>query len=199
MTGLTAPTFEAAEAFLRERGAAGIVHPGGTLYDHLRRVACVLADWGADSDVQLAGLCHATYGTDGFDTALLDTALLDTGARATLVGLIGPRAEALVYLYGGCDRDVVYPNLSGDGPVGFRDRFTGEVHAPSERDLRAFLEITVANELDVMHHNPGLAARYGPALYELFSRVRPRLSERAWQACADRLGPTAAGGRGTGW
>jgi hypothetical protein len=191
VTGLTA--FEAAEAFLRERGAEGIAHPGGTLYDHLRRVAAVLGEWGAEVDVQLAGLCHATYGTDGFGTALLDT-----GARATLAALIGPHAEELVYLYGGCDRGVVYPQLSGDGLVGFRDRFTGEVHAPAERDLRAFLEITVANELDVMRHNPGMAARHGRSLYELFSRVRPRLSAGAWQACADQLGPTAAGGRGTG-
>jgi hypothetical protein len=194
VTELTAPTFEAAEAFLRERGTEKIAHPGGTLYDHLRRVAGVLADWGADTDVQLAGLCHATYGTDGFGTALLDT-----GARGTLAALIGPRAESLVYLYGGCDRDAVYPRLSATGLVGFRDRFSGEIHAPSERDLRAFLEITVANELDVLAHNAELAARHGPALAELFGRVRPRLSDRAWQACADQLGATGAGGPGTGW
>ncbi|MEU0678020.1 DUF6817 domain-containing protein [Streptomyces sp. NPDC006172] len=54
------------------------------------------AAWGADPDVQLAGLCHAGYGTDGFDGSLLGIT-----ERWVLAELIGDRAEALVYLYSG--------------------------------------------------------------------------------------------------
>ncbi|WP_329103636.1 VOC family protein [Micromonospora sp. NBC_01699] len=167
-----------AEDFLRTRGTEEIAHPGGTLYDHLCRVADRLAAWGAPPDVQLAGLCHASYGTDGFDTALLEPS-----ERATLVEVIGPAAEALVYWYGSCVRRAVYPRLGEPGPVPFTDRFTGTVEQPTEAELRAFVEITVANELDVLGHNPALAAEHGAALGRLFGRVRPRMSSAAWQSC----------------
>ncbi|WP_069162500.1 DUF6817 domain-containing protein [Nocardia altamirensis] len=174
------------DRFLTERGAESIAHPGGTLLAHLRRVTDKLAAWGADADVQAAGLCHAAYGTDGFRQALVDP--MD---RTTLAALAGKRAEALVYLYGSCDRATVYPRL-GSRPVVFRDRFTGLEHAPTEADLRAFLEITVANELDVLAHNAELAAEHGAALHRLFARCRSLLSAPAWQACEAQLGPATS-------
>lgn len=169
---------EGADRFLLEHGAAGIEHPGGTLLTHLRRVADRLTAWGAADEVVLAGLCHAAYGTDGFATALLPLS-----NRGELVEVIGAAAEELVYLYGSCDREASYPRLRGAGPVAFRDRFTGEVREVDVAGVRAFLEITAANELDVFAHNEALAARHGPALLELFSRTRERLSGPAWAAC----------------
>jgi hypothetical protein len=162
--------------FLRDHGAERIAHPGGSLYDHLRRVAATLAGWGAGEDVRRAGLCHATYGTDGFATALLDVR-----ERAALRAPAGERAERLGYLYGSLDRGVTYPRL-GDPEVLVRDRFTGAEHVPSEVDIRAVVEITAANELDVVAHNAELAARHGDALRRLFERCRARLSESAQAA-----------------
>ncbi|MFI6114381.1 DUF6817 domain-containing protein [Kitasatospora sp. NPDC051164] len=184
----SAPAWDRVETFLRAHGTDRIPHPGGTLLSHLLRVEGLLADWGCDHAVRAAGLCHAAYGTDGFDQALLG---LDR--RDTLVDLIGHRGEALVHLYASCDRAAVYPRLGVDEPVVFRDRFTGADHTPPEEDLRAFLAITVANELDVLAHNADLAARYGPALYGLFARTRDLLPPAAWQACTDLLGPGTPG------
>ncbi|QIS14472.1 DUF6817 domain-containing protein [Nocardia arthritidis] len=175
-----------AERFLKECGAEDIPHPGGTLLAHLGRVADVLAGWGATSDIQLAGLCHAVYGTDGFDRWLLDPA-----DRHRMVELIGERAEALVYLYGSCDRATVYPRLTAT-PVLFRDRFTGREFEPDDAELRAFLELTAANELDVMAHNAELAAKHGAALFGLFEQTRNYLSPRAWSACRAQLGSAAS-------
>jgi len=172
-----------AEEFLLTHGTDHLPHPGGTLFDHLRRVAATLAEWGAEETVQVAGLCHAAYGTDGFDQVLLDVT-----ERATLAALIGADAEALVYLYGSCDRDAVYPLLGSPGPVPFRDRFSGKVAPAPEPSVRAFLEITAANELDVTAYNAELAAKYGPSLRRLFIRGRARLSDAAWQACVRQLG-----------
>ncbi|MFD7487331.1 DUF6817 domain-containing protein [Streptomyces mirabilis] len=176
-----------AEAFLRARGTAEMPHPGGTLLEHLGRVRRLLADWGGDPAIQAAGLCHAAYGTDGFDPYLLPVA-----ERATLAELIGDRAEALVYLYASCDRGAVLPRIGRDRPVVFRDRFTGREHIPAEDDLRAFLEITAANELDVLAHNAQLAERYGPSLYRLFTGAGDLLSAPARDACTRQLGPHAA-------
>ncbi len=169
--------------FLLDRGAGKLAHPGGTLYEHLVRVAELLTAWGADQDLQAAGLCHACYGTDGYPEALLARS-----ERPVLAALIGTRAESLVYLYGSCDRDVVYPVLGRAGPVSFRDRFTGLTHTPPDPDVRAFTELTAANELDIVRQNPATAAQHGTALRDLFARVRPRLTEAAWQAWSELPG-----------
>ncbi|MFF4341227.1 VOC family protein [Kitasatospora sp. NPDC001540] len=178
-----AASWPAVRAFLRARGADEAEHPGGTLLDHLDRVALLLAEWGADPDLQVAGLCHAMYGTDGYDHALMGT-----DERALLAELIGERAEALVHLYAGCDRAAVYPRLASGRPTVFRDRFTGQEHIPPPPDVRAFVEITAANELDVLAHDPDLAERHGPALHELFTRARDLLSAPAREACERQLG-----------
>jgi len=168
-------------------------HPGGTLLEHLIRVSGRLAEWGAPRHVEIAGLCHAFYGTDGFAPTLLDVA----GAtdRAVLTDLIGGETEALVYLYASCDRAATYPRLrhrlsDPQQPV-FRDRFTGTDHTPSTLDLGAFLDITAANELDVFAHNPDLATRYGPGLHRLLEPepVRALLSAAAWDAVRETLKP----------
>jgi hypothetical protein len=163
--------------FLLERGAGRLKHPGGTLYEHVNRVADLLADWGANEKVQAAGLCHACYGTDGYAHALLSLA-----ERPVLADLIGTRAEWLVYLYASCDRAAVYPALGKPEPVPFRNRFTGVTRTPPERDIRTFLELTAANELDVVRHSPAMAAEHGPALLWLFAAARERLSAAAWHA-----------------
>jgi hypothetical protein len=171
------------DTFLRSRETERLAHPGGTLYEHLCRVSMLLSDWGADETIQIAGLCHACYGTDGFDHAMVDVT-----DRRTLIELIGPTAEELVYLYCSCDRAAVYPLLAGDGPVAFRDRFTGRVHTQSQREVRAFLEITAANELDALAHNHTLLSEHGAELFTLFKSARSGLSETAWRACVDLLG-----------
>jgi hypothetical protein len=40
----------------------------------------------------------------------------------------------------------------------------------------------------VVTHNPDLRARYGVPLRDLFTRMRPHLSEPARQACQDTFG-----------
>ena len=165
------------EEFLLDRGAGQLAHPGGTLYEHLVRVAALLAAWGASEDLQVAGLCHASYGTDGYPKTLLS---LDE--RPVLTELVGARAESLIYLYASCDRAAVYPALDRPGPVSFRDRFTGLTHTPSEPDIRAFTELTAANKLDVIRHNATLASQESTAQREFFTGVRTRLTDAAWQA-----------------
>ncbi|WP_106401181.1 DUF6817 domain-containing protein [Actinocorallia populi] len=162
-------------ALLSARGAREISHPGGTLHTHLIRVAERLASWGARPALRRAGLAHAFYGTDGFPTALGDPA-----DRAELTAVTGPETEALVYLYGSCDRSFTYSRLSTDGT--FRDRFTGlETHPPRPL-LRDFAELSVANELDIADLDPAFRARYGPALHALFASWDHLLSGPARRA-----------------
>ncbi|MGC9541640.1 DUF6817 domain-containing protein [Streptomyces sp. UG1] len=166
-----------AESLLADLGAGTVPHPGGTLLAHLRRVRTRLARWSARPALQLAGLCHAFYGTDGFPTALLP---LDR--RGELAGIIGAEAESIVYLYASCDRAASCPTLADEGSP-FRDRFTGHLHAPDTGLRRDFAEVTAANELDLADHDPAFRDHYGADLIALFTRFRPLLSQAAWEDC----------------
>jgi hypothetical protein len=173
---------DAAIDLLTARGADTLPHPGGTLLAHLRRVHDTLRSWDVPDAVALAGLTHAAYGTDGFPEPLL--AITE---RPVLAAAVGVDAERVVYVYGSCDRDTVYPRLAEPAPV-FRDRFTGADRLLDAADLRAFANITAANEIDVATHNEDLMRQHGAALGRLFSRMRRHLDEAAWQACAATFG-----------
>jgi hypothetical protein len=176
--------FARVEDLLLRSGAAQIAHPGGNLFEHVERVAHILDGWGAEEDVQLAGLSHAFYGTDGFATRLLDPR-----ERRVLARVIGERAEGWVYLYASCDRRAVYPNLANSGPLRFRDRFSGETIGVAERDADVFAELTAANELDIAMVNPDFAPEFGAQLLELLRGVKSRLSSPAWKCCRETLEP----------
>jgi hypothetical protein len=175
------PVIAAVSVALASRGAAGIAHPGGTLLAHLERVGALLGQWGARPAVRLAGLCHAWYGTDGFDATLGGLA-----SRNELAAIIGADAERLVYFYASCDRRFSYPRLAQRGGL-FRDRFTGAVLCPPLAIQRDFAELTVANELDITGVNPRSRAKYGAELLELFTSWKDLLSIPAWQAVQARL------------
>lgn len=169
-------------SLLIDCGAGKIDHPGGTLLSHLKRVSALLDGWGARPALRTAGLGHAFYGTDGFAAALVGLADRDR-VRAAL----GEEAEAIVYRYAACDRKFSYPGLAdADGP--FRDRFTGVVDVPDAGQRRDLVELTAANELDLLIVNPAMRAKYGEALDRLFTRCRPYLSDSAWLATRRLMG-----------
>ncbi|WP_371413854.1 DUF6817 domain-containing protein [Streptomyces lunaelactis] len=172
-----------AVALLREHGAEGMPHPGGTLLAHLDRVRQRLSQWGARPELQLAGLCHAFYGTDGFAHALLP---LDR--RSELAAVIGTEAEELVYFYASCDRRASYATLA-DEDAAFRDRFTGGTYPPSRARRRDFAELTAVNELDLARADGAFRTRHGASLLRLFTQWRPLLSDAAWADVRDVLVP----------
>jgi len=129
---------------LRDRHADSIEHLNGVLLDHLERTERLLLAWGSSDALATAGLCHAFYGTDGFAPVLLR---LDE--RAVLTAAVGPDVEGAVYFYASCDRGFFYPRIGAGEWTAFRDRFTGEMFTPSEQQLRAFADLTLANEADV--------------------------------------------------
>ena len=143
----------------------------------------LLAEWGASPDLQLAGFCHACYGTDGFSTALLR---LDE--RSVLADAVGSGVEAMVYHYASCDRDALYPQFGRDR-ITFRDRFTGAERVIDAPQLDAFVELTAANELDVIRNDAHLAERYGGDLAALFAAAEARLSPQARAAWRSALVP----------
>lgn len=165
---------------LRQRGADTLEHPGGTLLAHLERVSERLDSYGAPPDLVAAGLLHAAYSTDAFDQALLT---LDE--RPLLVSLIGPGAEELVYRYAATDRVPFFRQL-GQPLVVWTDRFTKRGVTLDPPDVAPLVELTVANELDILEH---LAVEPSGTLRALLTRARPHMSEAAWADVTRSLDP----------
>lgn len=153
-----------AQAWLRERGTALIDHPGGTLYTHLVRIHDRLRDLGVATYVQLAGLVHAVYSTDGFSLRLADD-------RAEIRALIGDEAEALVYRYGATDRGATWDTLAETREL--TDRFTGTTEQLSVEETRDLADLTIINELDVYEHSAEIATKHGDYFRTLFARWAP--------------------------
>ncbi|GAA1966231.1 hypothetical protein [Catenulispora subtropica] len=74
-----------------------------------------------------------------------------------------------------------------------RSRGSADMAHPGTEDLRAFLDVTAANELDVFEHDEDLATRSGPGLYRLLEPVHALLSTAGWEAVRRELGARTAG------
>ncbi|MEV4151990.1 alpha/beta hydrolase family protein [Nocardia salmonicida] len=172
------PVVRGAFEFQRTLGTEHIEHPGGTLHAHLHRVHALTVEWNAAPRAQLAAICHASYGTDGFAHALLPVE-----DRGRLRAVIGADAEALVYLYGACDRERTYRDL-GQRPLTVIDRFTGESRAIDGTDLRDFAELTIVNELDVARH-ASLSASTREGIRDLVRALASYAPTAADRALAD--------------
>ena len=162
-------------AFLKARSAADIPHLGGSLLAHSIGTSALLQKWENPDHICDAGLCHAVYGTFGFPTALLQIS-----ERKVLAGLIGERAEQLVYFYASCDRDYVYPRIGRAEELEFRDRFTGETFCPDRVLLGSFMEVTLANEFELAEKHPESAKNTCAVLGDLFRRGRELVSAPAF-------------------
>ena len=181
----TTDEYERAVSFLESNSAGRVGHVGGSLLVHLKGTYDLLRQWGNPEPLCLAGLCHAVYGTDG-----LQTSLLDINRRSELIDLIGPRAEELVYFYASCDRTRVYPQIGRVWPVQFRDRFSGEVFTPPDSLFFPFLELTFANELEIVRGRPSLIKSTRARFVDLFERCRGMVSDAAYEYFVGVYGAT---------
>jgi hypothetical protein len=170
-------------ALLTERGAADLDHviPGTTLLGHFERTEHLLRSWGNPETVCLAGLCHAAYSSDGFEGQVLDHS-----SRDTIAEVAGPEVEAIVYLYGSCDADQVYPRIGHTWPVRFRDRFDGSERDLGTEELSVFCELKFANALELMTSRGERAtlSRSKSDLYRAWSPFVSAPACAAFEACA---------------
>ena len=164
-------------AELHAMGAGEFEHMNGTLAAHLRDTESLLRAWGAREAVCIAGLCHAVYGTDGYNPALTG---LD--GRQRIAQLIGAEAEELVYLYGACNRRLFYPRIGTDARLIFVDRFSNTEYSITHRQLSDLCELILANELEIAAGSAEFRAKYGPSLSGLFERMAGIVSETGFAA-----------------
>ena len=198
--------YSLARLYLTSHSAEQTPHVGGTLLKHLSGTCDLLRRWERPAEICLAGLCHTMYGTDGYPNPLEDPT-----RRDKLAAIIGSDAEQLVYFYASCDRSWLYPQLAPGALVGihdireaerrlqegvlpgrppatstgatitFRDRFSGEVVVPSPDVFSSFLELTFANELEIIRGQwPHVPDRNRVLWQAIFESRRDQVSEAAY-------------------
>src|SRR5687767_14791311 len=183
----TTDEYERAVSFLESNSAGRVKHVGGgSLLAHLKGTYDLLRQWGNPESLCLAGLCHAVYGVP----PRYQSAFLDINRRSELIDLIGPRAEELVYFYASCDRTRVYPQIGRVWPVQFRDHFSGEVFTPPDSLFFPFLELTFANELEIVRGRPSLIKSTRGRFVDLFERCRGMVSDAAYEYFVGVYGAT---------
>jgi len=167
---------------MKSRDADTTEHSDGDLLSHLCSTAELLRAWGNSDDVCLAGLCHAVYGTEGFQQSMLDVS-----QRDTLEDIIGTAAEALVYFYASAERNSFCPAITRE-KVKFRDRFTGEIFEPEETMLRNCLELMLANDVEISRRWENFQRYTQSYNSELFTRCRNYISDSGYSSLCDVYG-----------
>ncbi len=171
--------FEQQFAALAKLGAGDFDHIDGGLLEHLSGTRSLLQEWGASSDLQVAGLFHAAYGTAGFSAQMVGA-----DQRQAIADIIGVNAEDIVYQYCACDREDFFKKIVGNKELLFVNRFNGNSYFLSDTMLKEFCELTAANEVEIGRDNSSFLDQYGAELNRLFKAMTPYLSEQARSATA---------------
>lgn len=125
-----------------------IPHSESSFLNHLLETHSILKKWQQPQYVCLAGLFHSIYGTD-----IYRGTCLDWSQREIVMGLIGPRAEGLSFLFCRMDRKSLY----APQPVGEKftliDRFKHSAILISKNQRRDLLIVAAANLLEQCRRN----------------------------------------------
>jgi hypothetical protein len=162
---------------LGELGAAEFQHLNGPLISHLVGTYQNLKAWGSREELCLAGLYHAVYGTAAFNKSLISVS-----RRHQIAEIIGKEAENIVYYYGACDRDVLYSQIGQSAEITYTNRFTGNTETLTQRMLSDLLELTLANELEIVTNDRAFLEKQRSQYESLFGRFEKYVSQSAYQA-----------------
>jgi len=163
--------------FFRDIGADDVEHSGKTYLAHAAGVQRDLQKWGCGEDLCRAGLFHSIYGTQMFQGFTLPLE-----RRGELRGLVGERAEHIVYLFCAMHRPTFDETVFLDKPpYTYRDRFTEEEVELPRADLDDLCTLSVCDWLEQIERLEmwdvrraafeQMARRLGGVAWDNFQRV----------------------------
>ena len=159
-----------AREFIEQVGAKKIPHTQNkSLYHHLIRTHEILAAWGCDEHVQLAGMHHSLYSTAFFKQTLRSI------EKRELKSVLDTDIEKLVYLFAILDRETVTPSPDKK-QFTFKHYGTKESISCSLEEGVALIHIALANDID--HIGLWGASSCG-GRYEKYRPLRSFLNSKA--------------------
>lgn len=166
-------SFDEKVEYLRRCGTADLAHSGHTFMDHLLGTRALLVQWEASPDICDAGLFHAVYGTEIFDTAIVDQS-----DRVIVRELIGEKAERLAWLFCCMQRERFVLEASHRAPDHIFNHATGEPVPITPDEVSALANLIVANRLEQLPRDlyPGQRREGAEFLLHLRRHILPRAS-----------------------
>jgi len=162
------------EEVLREltrRRADLVDHARGSLEEHLVGVRALLRRWQQPEHVQLAGLLHSAYATDGFRFRLFGRT-----ERPRVRELVGVRAERLVFAFCACTRDELLAKTGATSdPVSPAARWEGVTVRLDRAELAELMVIHAANLAEQACLGRGSPSRWLSVASTLLAAARPKL------------------------
>jgi len=151
-------------------GVEDFAHINGNLLSHLKGTKDLLSKWGNREALCNAGLYHSIYGTQGYKKQ-------SSNDRTNIINIIGEEAEKIIFYFSTCDREHFYPQI-GYPELKHRNRLNEEIEVLDESMVKDLLELTLANELEILMKLP-------PPLTEnwkiLFERFKNYVSDAGFQ------------------
>lgn len=163
---------------LKDLGVGEFAHLNGNLESHLLGTYELLKEWKNPVYICDAGLYHAVYGTQPLKRLGIPHKEYSPSDRPKIRAIIGEESEQLVYLYGACDREYLYPQIGSPKAI-YRDRFTGRMSELPSKTLTGILEITLANEMEIYLYGPLIQESHRGNYLELFDRFEGLVSAEA--------------------
>lgn len=147
---------EEMHGFLADTIPSALEHTGVRSFDaHLLGVHRILQDWGADEHLQMAGLFHSIYGTEGFQGFCLPWS-----RRVDIASLTSGRAERLAWIFCVVDRKSVDDSMDqysqfDPNETGVTYEFTARVELgrfpivlTGQGEWLDYLELNLADQLE---------------------------------------------------
>jgi len=128
-------------------GVEDFTHINGNLLSHLKGTKELLSKWGNRESLCNAGLYHSIYGTEGYKNQTSDD-------RTKIINIIGEEAEKIVFYFSTCDRDHFYSQIDQPELKIHLNRLSGKIEILSESMVKDLLELTLANELEILMKLP---------------------------------------------
>lgn len=139
--------------YLLSQGAAGTLHSGYTLFDHLAGVHSILQVSGATEYVCAAGLFHSVYGTNAFKRVTVSAS-----RRGEVQNLIGLDAESLAWAFCNLPRPQIFEkSLQGDQSFDWLEPVAPKDQQPQFYEDLLRLECANLLEQKILYKFPCLA------------------------------------------
>jgi len=137
-------------AELIKLGVEHFDHINGNLLEHLKGTSELLIKWGNREELCNAGLYHSVYGTQEYNKQVIND-------RSKVINIIGEEAEKIVFYFSTCDRDYFYSQIDlqiDSHELKYRNSLSGEIEVLSKSMANDLLELTLANELEILMKLP---------------------------------------------
>ena len=151
-------------------------HSSRNVIDHLVKTAQLLAKWGFNDSLQIAGLIHNIYGTQNFKSA--KSKIID---RLTVKEIVGDHVELLIHYYCTTDKTQLYKSI-----LNGTELYNVEHESISNVLQIDILVMEIANFFEQINY---VETQFSEMLQivDIFKKIKPFITERQFSLMSNTI------------